>query len=483
MESHTTVESPASSMGRLPPEILHMIFSHLEPQDVTKVRLVCNALAQVGLHYLIPSYHLIFKPRSFERLLELSQHPILRQCVKSIYYEADQLEKFDFQGDWEVYVIDKDEGLSHSIPWKRPLRTDSQRDHAAYRQEFKRWEKRVARRPYPRFAYTKQELSNAYVIYKQYLTDQAIMRRNDYNAQIISDAMRGLPNLKSLSMSIRAGAQIRSDYIFRAFSPALQQPYGDRTKPDSCGANQLRSLLLGAQNSGLRIEHLCCGEVHWRFFRQDREISSKLQKAARFLQSLEMHIATTVGNQVHGDMDPDASMQECATFLSSGAVRAFATAASELNDLIIKFDDYHFLRMPARLVDIVGSFRWNSLRRVHFSCIGFTQQDSIAFYKRHCETLKDVGIDSVRLEEGDWASVFQEMAKTLCLEKVAITGYLHNSSTGFYFGYQNDIACDHPPMLRRIVEGYILHSRAEEEVLDLRKRAIRKLPGGGLAIE
>ena len=62
----------------LPKEIIHMVFSYLEPQNVTNTRLVCRRFAQVGLYHLRSTYHLVFHKASFERLLEISQHPVVR---------------------------------------------------------------------------------------------------------------------------------------------------------------------------------------------------------------------------------------------------------------------------------------------------------------------------------------------------------------------------------------------------------------------
>ena len=62
----------------LPQEIIHMFFSHLEPQDLTNARLVCRRFAQIGLHHLRSTYYLMFHKASFERLLEISRHPVVR---------------------------------------------------------------------------------------------------------------------------------------------------------------------------------------------------------------------------------------------------------------------------------------------------------------------------------------------------------------------------------------------------------------------
>jgi len=45
-------KSNTSPLARLPVEILNMVFANLKPQDVTRIRLTCGLLADIGLHYL-----------------------------------------------------------------------------------------------------------------------------------------------------------------------------------------------------------------------------------------------------------------------------------------------------------------------------------------------------------------------------------------------------------------------------------------------
>ena len=54
-----------------------------------RLRLACKAFAAIGTQYLLHQVHLIFKSSSFDRLREISEHPIISQHVDYLYYEAD----------------------------------------------------------------------------------------------------------------------------------------------------------------------------------------------------------------------------------------------------------------------------------------------------------------------------------------------------------------------------------------------------------
>ncbi|KAL8820977.1 MAG: hypothetical protein Q9191_007407 [Dirinaria sp. TL-2023a] len=445
MESRHTAQSPVSRrsfMEKLPFEILHMIFAHLRFQDVTNMRRLCKNFAAAGLHRLFRSYHLIFKKSSFEKLLEVSQHSVFSKDVQLLYYEGDLLTEYAAMAEW--------------------------REHASYNYlPSKKWsegkiEAGVWEWPgeYIPPAESELQLHHAYAMYKECLEDQRTMQKQNYNAQIISDAMRGLTNLKSLYMSMEWGLGIRSDYADRAFSQTLQKPWGDAAHRDRCGVSQLYYLLLGVYDNGLKIENLRCGRIHWSFFTLHPENFAKFRKACQHLKTLELHIGSDFVNKL-----------ECNRYLSRGGLREFITGAPELSQLNIKLFNTDFnvgpWLMPAHLVDIVGSFKWNSLRVAHFDYVAFNAQDAIDFYKRHSETIRDIGISNVKLEEGEWATFFQEMASILQLDEVSIRGTLSDPVAQFSFGDNKPYVLDGLPIINVFVEHYLLESRGEGELLDL----------------
>ena len=277
--------SASSPIQQLPLEVLHIIYAYLKPRDVTKMRLQCRVFATVGLHYLLRSYHLIFKKSSFKRLLEISRHPIVSQCVKAIYYEADALSDYHTMDEWEKNISGLDfPDVMEPAP---SIHDSSEREQRLWMRRFKKGMQG------PRWTSSKSQLRTAYDIYQGYLEDQADMRICHYNAQEIKDAMSRLSNLASLQMSMCFGMKCRSNYVKRAFSHAMQKPCGDDHQPNSCGVPQLQSLLLGIAKNDIQLQELHFGLVDWRIFQVREKIFAKFKKAVQSLSRLHMLISTT----------------------------------------------------------------------------------------------------------------------------------------------------------------------------------------------
>lgn len=151
--------------------------------------------------------------------------------------------------------------------------------------------------------------------------------------------------------------------------------------------------------------------------------------------------------------------------------RDFLTAAPNLTDLILTLE-WPELEVPdafrqAQLVDVVGTFRWSSLRRAYLGDMEATEKALIDFYSRHAETLKDVGLSGIYLTGGaDWANAFLQMAKLLRLEGVSIGGLLRDDiHDRMNFGFHDEKVA--PPVIRNKVEFYLLHSHGKEPPLEL----------------
>lgn len=300
-----------------------------------------------------------------------------------------------------------------------------------------------------------QHMLRAYSVYKQYLVEQKEMEMQDYNAQSISDTLKGLKNLTSVKMSLARCLDVThlmSTHKAKVFDPTLHSPWGDDARTRPLGVAQLESILLGVVHHDLEIEELHCGYVHWQFFKQSDEHFDKYKLAIRLLKRLNLHISNRAPlNNPEEDIDKSPSPQsliECARFLAGGRLRDFITAAPHLMELAIDFE-YQNSVSSSQFGDIVGNFTWPALRCVHFSHITVNEAEVIDFFARHATTLKEVSLAFLRLDSGDWTSVFRRMAKILQLEKTALSGHFSEgirrwefdvyTGPGFRFKYVPDV--------------------------------------------
>ena len=231
---------------------------------------------------------------------------------------------------------------------------------------------------------------------------------------------------------------------------------------------QLRSLLLGALESGRKIEELICGFVDWKFFKVEVEIFARLKMAVHSLSVLELYIST---HSSRDDPNDDSlyrpAIIECASYVEGGRLRDFVSAAPNLTELYLEFDS-NIPQSPARLIDVVGTTTWPSLYCAHFSFISFTDDVLIEFYRRHSSTLKGIGFDEIKLLQGTWQDLFPKIKATLELKLVEIAGDLEEAAILYDFGLPSKDSRDQGPLVRRVVERYLLESPKDSLLPDLR---------------
>lgn len=448
-----------------------MIFARFKGkcQFIALLRLVCKTFAAVGLHYLVPEVDLIFKPRSFEHLRQISEHPVISKNVETLFYEADTLTSYDTMKEWKNHIIVP--GWFQSLPdgfAGPPSPSAGEREHRAYARDME------MRSAGPRHIQSEKQLKIAYGKYQKYLSDQNRMRVCDYNADAIREAMVRMPNLKTIELSMEGCLyEGYSGKLGRAFEKAYRSACGDNGQKESCGVPQMRSLLLGASRAGLRLQGLRCGYVHWEIFKQSGKVFEEMKNAVQHLTMLNLHITTRVSDDGSGDsLDGDdyhSQIPACAEYLKeSGRLREFVAAAPDLRILDIRFDMENPYP-PASLKQIVGDFTWNSLHHVAFHVLQTTEDELMHFYSRHAGTLSEIRLDIIQLKKGSWPGLLQRMRRTLCLKKAKIYGKVTSSDPADIFDFGsppelNDDDVDN--VLGSVVERYLMLG-GESASLDL----------------
>jgi hypothetical protein len=91
-----------------PHEIIRDVLGNLELADLKNARLACKTLGVIGAETLLPAIHVVFTKQSIERLRDVSLHPVISLHVNEIIYEADRVDHYDQQEDWERDVVDSE---------------------------------------------------------------------------------------------------------------------------------------------------------------------------------------------------------------------------------------------------------------------------------------------------------------------------------------------------------------------------------------
>lgn len=445
MAMATTVVVPYSSsiisgifpLGHLPNEILLVIFEQLtlryKQRDIARLRLVCKRFADIGNRYLLSEAHLFFKSSQFEQLRQISEHPIISKKIDTLFYEADILQDYGSMPNWKANICVPGWMKTLSSESHPPPGTASAREERAYSRS-------LSKAMYgPKYTHTGTLLRRAYEEYAAQLADQESMRQQNYNGEMLQNALMKMPNLKTIEMSTECCLG-RSTGMEQAFKDGLSAPYGDMQAEEGCGVGQLRSLLLAADAAGLKFETLAAGNVDWRFFResekQNLDVLQKSQHAVRSLRTLRLYISTRSEDDdyVYYDDLTHSMLPECAKYLhETSHFKDFITSTPALERLDVNFDcDEPY--PPATVCDMVGTFKWHSLRVVSFSYISADADCLAYFFERHADTLRKLRLETISLTEGSWPYLLRRARRTLKLEQAALSGRLKSlNPEGLYF--------------------------------------------------
>lgn len=270
--------------------------------------------------YLIPEIHLLFTASSFRRLLQVSQHPIISQHVTSLYYEPDLLSVYYSFDEWETSIHD-DDWLRHIPNLLRPGATERDR--------------RINRRDINKFStFKKTFLCEAYEKYTKLVMEQLLLQDENFGAEILLAAMKNLPNLSDIIMSLGSGVDKLSGYSRNAFRPVLQNAFGDRSETDRPGIRQVLSVFQAAHHAHLELDELRLGHVDWKTL-QPGEDWNMIKEVVKQVRLLEFNMST--GHDKATD-EFGADIPERRQLISTGRLHELISGAATLEALSLCFD-------------------------------------------------------------------------------------------------------------------------------------------------
>ncbi|KAL8741966.1 MAG: hypothetical protein Q9190_005490 [Brigantiaea leucoxantha] len=422
-------------MDRLPPEILSRVCSFVSRDEIKDLRLVSRYLSNVATPQLITAIYLIFLPKSFDRMLAISRHPILSQYVTSIVYEYDTLDYYDTQVEWERHIIrcrEVDGTLEHPGP------SSTERERRAYNRALGKAFHKPVQKIFPAFrkpAFRKK----AYKAYLDLFNGQENLRKQGYGFAIITDAMTRFPKLEKICMSEACAAFFPTNYSKNAFGAGLLSPFGLDQDTRNSGQILMRSLLVSAYEAGTKLTSMRIGYPNWKLITNlDRDLW-KVKEAMRDLRELFIFISRDCEDFDNEDEMLSEDIPEGQEHLDNNGLIQSLTAATQLETLAVYiFWDEPF--GPVEIKQIVGDFTWRQLKRVEFRCVEASEEDWISFFKRHSQTLREVSLEEIGLFDGSWITAFDAMYDVCQLERVRLKGNFYTKDPYFclHFGRAND---------------------------------------------
>lgn len=397
-------------MEQLPLELGLSVCKLLEVRDIKQVRLVSKSTCEIATSFLVSEIRLLFLSQSFERLLAISKHPVIRKQIRSVYYEPDMLDAMGRE-KWEGRLLSDD--FMKSIPaW---LPHDAAEDE---REEFQLRMNEHSRKP--RHSYSKDQLNAGWRAYQGFYQDQQNLVRQRWGVKDIEEAFTGLSNLKTFRMSMAHNLEVQSDHLRQAFSAGLKRPFGDDFHGHASGVPQLQSILLGMSHTGIHLRTFECKDVSWKLFRCPK---SHLKEFATVLAQVRT-FKLLVSTGVHEDGDRiGTELPACRRFLKNGRLRDLIFQMRDVENLEISFDWWEPV-FAIELINIVGEHIWPRLKKVFLSRIEATEEHSLRFLDKHAATLRDLHFDTVCLTSGQWPSLLPRIRSSLALKDFLLEGQL-----------------------------------------------------------
>ncbi|KAI4259534.1 MAG: hypothetical protein LQ352_000721 [Teloschistes flavicans] len=403
-----------------------MILATVATKDVPNLRLTCKTLAKIGFDYLIPEAELLFTRKSFDRLHEISQHPVLSPRVTSLFYCLDSLSQHFDKREYTRGVAKSlsmrsyDSGLDDWVG-PPPSRGASDRQHRMYTRN-------VARGADPDSRYSKRELTRGWEAYKQLYAEQDLLRNASYGTEEIVAMVARLPNLKNITISNFNEAFKTNHYFEKTYKPTLLRTSGDDGFPENSGEPQLFSVIRALHQARTTLETFEADMVSWHILEAAGEIFEMIGIVLGSLKELKLCFYTSQSYEWHHPDDNDDSIEEdaeCAQALGRGRHHDLLRSMPYLQVVDIS------IQSPLILFDFVsifGEVYWPHLRDISINLLMGTDDVLLRFLKRHAATLQCLKLFNFNLTKGLWCDVFRQMRALLNLKNFDTRGILTTES-------------------------------------------------------
>ncbi|KAH6659404.1 hypothetical protein BKA67DRAFT_544360 [Truncatella angustata] len=401
-------------VATLSPEILHIICSFLNIENVLRFRQVCKAFADIGAAYMLPEVSFYMFDEDFDRLRAIANHPIISKHVRSLTYFAEVMDNEVVP--FNVFLREYRRELNGPFSMGRHCsnRLGGKVDLQQLQMHHKEYEEIMKKQKH-----IIEELTDVAclkeVIPKFTSLKQATMS-SDHEWYEGASPLSSSP----LCLSPRQPSTFGRHQVHQKVrdSPFKMSPLwpGSDLKPE--GKRHLKALTAGLISANARLESFRAGILDWKFFKDLPQVPSNLAQTLKYLKRIELHI----------DADPQekvTSITRCRKVMGSGIIRKLLKPLEHLEALHVTLYPVEWAEeeWPASLGDIIApDHKWPCLQEV---CIGgFTsnRHDVIKFLKLHKDTLRRVCLRDISLGETSWWKFLPDIRNKLDLEEVCICG-------------------------------------------------------------
>ena len=387
-----SIHAPKFSADHLPAELIHMVFTYLEPTEAALFRWAGRVVAEIGLQYLAPTVHLKLNEESYDRLLAIAEHPVVSKYVVKLEYETTGLQVINREEfDRRIRSIMRKPRRHEFEPPGPPTSARAWRSHA-----------RQSVRDIPLLGHRRTSwlLNQAWSMYEACHAGQKKVEQANFFREKTAEAMKQFQNLKSISTSTYglyerylAGVKEVLPACYFAHSAVPSASIVDATSP----------ILMAAESAGLHVENFCCQPFSWwHFFTLNKRDRAALKRSMLHLKTMSIELANEPGMGTFRQM---AHMIQ-----AERHVRDLISSAPDLEYLgVTSSDDL------ATLDEIIGESYWSSLKAVSLKSLISEPDYLVDFCERHAHTLKDLSLTGMSLYQGSWDVTFHRIRRAFRL--------------------------------------------------------------------
>ncbi|KAF7516381.1 hypothetical protein G7054_g14172 [Neopestalotiopsis clavispora] len=367
-------------MDSFPAEVLHIVFSYLEPKELGHFRLASKTFNDISAYVFFRDITFYLHTDNLRHVQRVAQQ--YPTCVRSLIYRGrtivDEVNADDFAEQHADYMI---------LKYGRELQHSS------------------------------EDLQEHYARYKDGLEAQRKLIRTRGDFKYLTEIIGSLPQLQSITVNPDV-------YFFPDLIPhKIKSPFDDLFHECSqkSGFDLIRhveAVLFALQGAAAKIEVLRLGPVHWRVIEHNFNVLSMPLQALSNLRHLELVFTL-------GKWSP-CQASACREVVRSGALRSFLSTLPLLEVLNVDFSSIgHSRKFGASVDDIIPrGHTWRHLHSLALRNMEEGEQDVVSVLQRHKESLREVCLSNFRLGKISLPALLGQMRNNLTLTYACVCGLI-----------------------------------------------------------
>ncbi|OTA99875.1 hypothetical protein M426DRAFT_16018 [Hypoxylon sp. CI-4A] len=363
------------------PEILYLICSFLDIEDVRRFRLCSRDFADIAARVVHRQVVFYLHYRDLEMLRSISLHPIASRNVHSLVYVGDTLARP--KKSFEEF---------RDTPWN----------------------------------FRNEPLDRVRELYENYKTtidheERILADKEDFAC--LREVIPRFTALRDITFSCDRSFW-NHDWVKKTPFQDCYHSTCDELEPFGC--RQLDSLLGPISENGIRLKSLAAGLVGWEIFKKPLPELRRALPLYSDLTCLKLVIRT--GDPDNHPADPDDPtgryVPQVRRLLGTGLLRESIKSLTQLQTLSIVFDDYSSDHgWPARLEDILEpGHKWEHLTNLTLGTVICERQELLTMLMIHRTTLRQLCLANMRLGSTFWIKLLPGMRRVMDLEDSCICG-------------------------------------------------------------